>query len=67
LNHPLRSPQDLYFANVGEFSIGVNPTTKKVFIKNVIPNPQFGRTNVSFNQEGIENRRLVRLKIRLTL
>ena len=65
-NHPLRSPQSLYFANVGDINIGVNPTTRKVFIKNVIPNVNFGRTNVSFNQEGIENRRLIRLRLRLT-
>ncbi|MGI9168502.1 MAG: TonB-dependent receptor domain-containing protein [Pyrinomonadaceae bacterium] len=65
-NHPLRSPQSLYFANVGDFTIGVNPTTRNVFIKNVIPNANFGRTNVSFNQEGIENRRLIRLRLRLT-
>jgi hypothetical protein len=65
-NHPLKSPQDLYFARVGEFGIGVNPTTKRVFIQTVTANPLFGRTTDSFRQEGIEDRRLVRIKLRLT-
>jgi hypothetical protein len=66
-NHPLRSPQSLYFANLGEFLIDVDPATKKVKpITRINPNPRFGLINESFNQEGIDNRRLVRLKLRLT-
>ncbi|HEX8151065.1 MAG TPA: carboxypeptidase regulatory-like domain-containing protein [Pyrinomonadaceae bacterium] len=67
-NHPLKSPQSLYFARVGDFSIDVDPVTGKPFINpaGVIPNPQFGRTIDSFRQEGIEDRRLVRVRLRLT-
>ncbi|HZB47153.1 MAG TPA: TonB-dependent receptor, partial [Pyrinomonadaceae bacterium] len=67
-NHPLKSPQDPYFARVGEFAIAVDPATKKVIIpaSGVTRNPLFGRTIDSFRQEGIEDRRLVRLKLRLT-
>ena len=67
-NHPLKSPQSLYFGRVGEFSIDVDPVTRKPFINpaGVIRNPTFGRTIDSFRQEGIEDRRLVRLRLRLT-
>jgi hypothetical protein len=67
-NHPLKSPQDPYFARVGEFAIAVDPATKKVIIpaSGVTRNPLFGRTIDSFRQEGIEDRRLIRVKLRLT-
>jgi outer membrane receptor protein involved in Fe transport len=66
-NHPLRSPTALInFARVGSFSVGVNPATLQPTVGNFIPNPRFGRTDETFNQEGIENRRLIRLRLRLT-
>lgn len=65
-NHPLESPTDLQFANLGTISMGVNPTTRRPFIASVAPNPDFGRIIASFNQESIDNRRLIRLRLRLT-
>ena len=68
-NHPLTSPTDLQFANLGSFNIQVDPATRQ--IKPIVLGPNdrnanFGRIRTSFNQEGIDNRRLVRLKLRLT-
>ena len=66
-NHPLTSPTDLQFANLGTFFIDVDPATKKILpITRIDPNVNFGRIRTSFNQEGIDNRRLIRLKLRLT-
>ena len=66
-NHPLRSPTDQYFANLGTFFLDVDQTTGRLLpITNVEPNPDFGRINTSFTQEGIDNRRLIRLRLRLT-
>ena len=68
-NHPLLSPTNAAlfdFARVGSFSVRVNPTTKQPEIFNFIPNTLFGRTNVAYNQEGIENRRMVRFRLRFT-
>jgi carboxypeptidase family protein len=66
-NHPLRSPNDLNFANLGTFSLDVDPVTARLLpITTVDPNPDFGRINTSFNQEGIDNRRLIRLKLRFS-
>ena len=65
-NHPLKSPLDLYFANVGRFFLRVNPTTAAVEIdpNRIERNVDFGKTINSFGQEGIDNRRLIRLKLR---
>ncbi|MDQ3652800.1 MAG: TonB-dependent receptor, partial [Acidobacteriota bacterium] len=65
-NHPLESPTDLQFANLGTLSMGVDPATRRPFIASVAPNPDFGRIRTSFNQESIDNRRLIRLRLRLT-
>jgi len=70
-NHPLFSPdQDNgggggSFALLGDFDIGVNPD-KTLFINDVSPNDQFGRLTQTYKQEGIDNRRTVRLKLRVT-
>jgi hypothetical protein len=65
-NHPLLSPTALSnFARVGSFSAGVN-AQRQVTIGNFIANPRFGKTDETFNQEGIENRRLTRIRLRLT-
>ncbi|HET6975189.1 MAG TPA: TonB-dependent receptor [Pyrinomonadaceae bacterium] len=64
-NHPLLSPLDTQFANLGDFDIGLNSSGQPV-ITAVNPNDNFGRNNLSFTQEGIDNRRSIRAKLRLT-
>ena len=68
-NHPLLSPLDTGFANLGDFLVSLNAAGQPTIINDadhVFPNPNFGRNNLSFSQEGIDNRRSVRLKLRLT-
>ena len=66
-NHPLLTPQDIEFANLGDFDVSLNAAGQPVILpENVNRNPDFGRNNLSFTQEGIDNRRSVRLKLRLT-
>jgi hypothetical protein len=66
-NHPLFSPLDPAFANLGDFDISLNSSGQPVILPgNIHPNPNFGRNNLSYTQEGIDNRRSVRLKLRLT-
>jgi hypothetical protein len=68
-NHPLLSPVDLTddFSRVGTINLEVNQTTGKLLpITSVDPNPNFGRLNRSFSQEGFDSRRSVRLTLRLT-
>lgn len=64
-NHPLFSPLDTSFALLGNFSIGVDPNGQLAIV-DVSPNPDFGRNNISYSQEGIDNRRSVRLRLRFT-
>jgi Carboxypeptidase regulatory-like domain/TonB dependent receptor len=64
-NHPLLSPLDTAFANLGDFDIGLNSSGQPV-ITNVNLNPDFGRNIISWTQEGIDNRRSIRAKLRLT-
>ena len=64
-NHPLLSPLDTQFANLGDFDIGLTSSGQPV-ITQVNPNDNFGRNNISFSQEGIDNRRSIRAKLRLT-
>ncbi|HEV2826855.1 MAG TPA: carboxypeptidase-like regulatory domain-containing protein [Pyrinomonadaceae bacterium] len=66
-NHPLRSPNDLNFAELGSFSLDVDQTTGQLLpITNIERNDDFGRIRTSFNQDGIDNRRTVRLRVRLS-
>lgn len=67
-NHPLLSPLDTStFANLGDFDVSLNSAGQPVILPdNVNLNPNFGRNNFSFTQEGIDNRRSVRAKLRLT-
>lgn len=70
-NHRLLSPDfdtSLGISNLGTFDIRVNPTTRKVEIDpaSVDRNVDFGRFFDSFSQENIDNRRTVRLTLRLT-
>jgi hypothetical protein len=74
-NHPLLSPDSNYgggggpFAWLGDFSLRVDQTTGKLLPidpADVTPNPDFGRLINTFTQEGIDNRRTVRLRLRIT-
>ena len=71
-NHPLWSPDSDYgggggpFALLGDFNIGVNPTTLQPFISDFTPNTDFGRLINTFTQEGVDSRRTIRLRLRVT-
>jgi len=73
-NHPLFSPDSDYgggggpFAALGSFSIGVDPTTFQPFIDpaSIVPNEDFGKLINTFTQEGVDSRRTVRLRLRIT-
>lgn len=71
-NHPLFSPDSDYgggggpFAFLGDFNVGVDPATLQPVVADVTPNPDFGRLLQTFNQEGVANRRTVRLRLRIT-
>ncbi|HEY2013099.1 MAG TPA: TonB-dependent receptor [Bryobacteraceae bacterium] len=66
-NHPLVSSTDTSFANLGSFALDVDQTTGKLLpITRVTPNPDFGRLINSFTQDGIDARRAIRLRLRLT-
>src|SRR5437660_7080750 len=77
-NHPLLSPNSDYgggggpFAWLGSFRIDVDQRTgpqetdKLLPITRVLPNDSFGRLINTFTQEGIDNRRTVRLRLRIT-
>ncbi|HYJ45897.1 MAG TPA: hypothetical protein VEV81_04725, partial [Pyrinomonadaceae bacterium] len=74
-NHPLFSPPGASgdrtdggagtFANLGDFDIGLNAAGQPVIV-NVNRNPNFGRNNLSYSQEGIDNRRSIRFRLRFT-
>jgi Carboxypeptidase regulatory-like domain/TonB dependent receptor-like, beta-barrel len=66
-NHPLRPPSgDQTVGELGHFDLAVNQTTRQIQIASLDPNPDFGRFFNSYNQEGIDNRRTIRLTLRLT-
>jgi hypothetical protein len=74
-NHPLLSPNadtgggNGEFAHLGSFVLRVNQTTGALLPldpADVTANPDFGRLISSFTQEGIDNRRTVRLRLRIT-
>jgi len=70
-NHPLRSPTDpdaaFNFTHIGTFFLEVDQTTGKLLpITQVDPDPNFGRLIQSYTDEGIDNRRTIRLRLRLT-
>ena len=75
-NHPLFSPNadegggGGSFALLGDFNIRVDPNTGKLIpidpAIDITPNPDFGRLISSFTQEGIDNRRTIRLRLRIT-
>ncbi len=69
-NHPLLSPVgDNSIANLGSFSIDIDQKTGKLLpigSANITANPDFARLRSSYSQEGMDNRRSVRLSLRLT-
>lgn len=66
-NHPLLSPTDTSFANLGSFSLDVDPKTGNLLpITRISPNPDFARLISTYAQEGIAGQRLVRLRLRIT-
>ena len=77
-NHPLFSPDEDSgggggtFALLGDFNIRVDPATGNLLPigqghpEDIIPNPDFGRLINSFSQEGVDSRRTVRLRLRIT-
>jgi hypothetical protein len=66
LNHPLKSPDNYDIGLLGNFTLKVNPTTLKPEIQDVTPNPDFGRLIASYTQEGVDSRRAIRLRVRIT-
>ncbi len=68
-NHPLLAPSNdaaITLSRIGTINLGVNPANRQVTIASIDPNPDFGRFFDSFNQEGIDNRRTIRITLRLT-
>jgi hypothetical protein len=66
LNHPLKSPDNYDIGSLGNFTMKVNPTTLKPEIQDVQPNPDFGRLLTSYAQDGVDSRRAIRLRLRIT-
>jgi len=56
------------FANLGDFSVGVDPATFKPYIPadQVNLNDQFGVLANTYTQEGVDSRRTIRLRLRIT-
>jgi len=79
-NHRLFAPDSDYgggggpFAMLGDFNMGVDPVTLKPVIgtnqdtglPDVTPNALFGRLVNTFTQEGVDSRRTIRLRLRIT-
>lgn len=66
LNHPLKSPDNYDIGLLGNFTMKVNPVTLKPEYQDVVRNPDFGRLLTSYTQEGVDSRRAIRLRLRLT-
>ncbi len=70
-NHPLRSPTNpddaFEFTHIGTFFVEVDGATGRLLpITDVELNDNFGKLNRSYTDEGIDNRRTVRLRLRFT-
>jgi hypothetical protein len=71
-NHPLFSPDNDYgggggpFAFLGDFNIAVDPATLEPIISDITPNDDFGRKLQTFSQEGVDGRRTIRFRLRIT-
>lgn len=70
-NHPLLSPDSNSsddFSNVGSFTLHLDPNTGAILPLSTeyYPNPDFGLKYQSVTQEGVDNRRSIRLRGRIT-
>jgi len=66
-NHPLWSPLGSDIGRLGNFLVSLDPNGNSVILpENVFPNPDFGRNTVSTPQEGVDSRRSIRIRLRLT-
>src|SRR3954471_1859242 len=69
-NHPIRMPDqdfgDGSFSYLGGFDVQIDPATLMPAIEDVNPNPDFARTFSTFPQEGVDSRRTIRLRLRVT-
>ncbi len=70
-NHPLLSPDSNSsddFSNLGSFTVHLDPNTGAIqpLTTDFIPNPDFGLKYQSVTQEGVDNRRSIRLRGRIT-
>jgi hypothetical protein len=71
-NHPLRAPNHDggdNFSNLGSFSVEVDPATLKLrpsTVDPVNPNPDFANPRQTYSQEGVDSRRTIRLRLRIT-
>jgi len=65
------------FAFLGDFNVAVDPVTLKpvinmvdngsgTLVPDITPNDQFGRLLQTFSQEGVDSRRTIRLRLRIT-
>ena len=66
LNHPMKSPDNYDIGNLGTFTLKVDPKTLRPAIQDVTPNTDFGGLLTSYTQEGVDSRRTVRLRLRVT-
>ncbi len=66
LNHPLKAPDNYDIGALGTFTLKVNPATLQPEIQDYQRNPDFGRLIASYPQEGVDSRRVVRLRLRIT-
>jgi hypothetical protein len=73
-NHPIRMPDldfaDSNFSNLGTFNIAIDPNTQLPVLAGVVRNNDpvtgFGHASSTFSQEGIDSRRTVRLRLRIS-
>lgn len=70
-NHPLLSPDSNSsddFSNLGSFTVHLDPKTGAILPLSTeyYPNPDFGLKYQSVTQEGVDNRRSIRLRGRIT-
>ena len=70
-NHPIRMPDldfaDGSFAYLGGFNIQIDPSTLQPQFRDFnFVNPDFARLFSTFQQEGVDSRRTVRLRLRIT-
>jgi hypothetical protein len=69
-NHPIRMPNqdfgDGSFAYLGGFDVQIDQTTLMPTLEDVNPNSDFARPFSTFPQEGVDSRRAIRLRLRVT-